>query len=55
MWQMVNDITITLYLYVMIYMNCIQAKPQPSGANRKGPVISNNIIPRCNVPSRKKI
>ena len=50
-----NDITIKLYLYAMIYINYLQAKIRPAGANRKGLVIVNNILHRCNVPSRKKV
>ena len=50
-----NYITITLYLSAMLYLNDLQAKLRPDGANIKGPEIVNNLLPHCNIPSRKKV
>ena len=55
MWQIMNDITIIFYLSAMVYLNYLQAKLRPAGANQKGPVIVNNLLPRCNVPIFKKM
>ena len=38
----------------MIYLNYLQAELLPDRANRKVPVIVNNLSPRCNNTSRKK-
>ena len=39
----------------MIYLNYLQAKLQPDIDNRKGMLIANNILPRCNLTSHKKV
>ena len=50
-----NYNTIKLHLSAMVYLNYLQAKLHPYGANSKGPVLVNNLLPRCNLTIRKKV